>query len=1249
MSRIKFKAAVAGLVVFSILFSTNLPAITFAQVSDPAIDLPGSVSPDLGAPASPPPGKSAATDPANVVIVLKPRNETAFATLAEAVSDPDSPRYQRAVTDAEFRQNYQPEAATVSSIKSYFTGQGFVLTYESSTELVLSFRTTLGQRDKAFGTTTAYRTNARGESGLINITPLQLPASVAKSVSGVLGFDELHRAKTSLKAIKPGPSNPPVARDSVSPVTPAQLRAAYNFPPTFTGTGTKVGVILWTAPDLSNTNRWKSDNGITGPVTVVGVDPNSNLTPDPGDLEAHMDIQMVLTAAPATAVRFYVARDSTFDSLGVALQKAVDDNVNSINGSWGNCEANISNSSKTAYTTIFQNGAAKGIPFFFSSGDSGAFECNTGGISQVGFSQFPASDPLATSVGGTSLDLSGSAWQNETAWSCNPADDTTCLQTNAGASTGGRAVFYPRPAYQLSFTPPTEPKFNNGAASTRLQPDLSMDGDPASGERVYTNGCAGASCPLGGGTSAASPFLAGIAALAVQQKGAATGSSNKFAYRNFPGNWGFDVTSGYNGVYAHPGWDYTTGLGSIKNVTNYLNAFTQPAPFLTASNPTIGEIAGNGNGSIDPGETIGLRVSLANSGDTAATGFTGTLTLTGGNATILNAASTYPNIPVGASANNDSLFTFSTAYTLPCASVLALRLTVSYNGGQTYIYDFSLTVGTASAGATQTFSNATPVAIPDNNAAGVASSINVPANFVAADVNVTVNITHTYDSDLVIKLIGPDNVTTVLLANHRGDAGDNFSGTTFDSQAATPIGAGTAPFGGSYQPELSLNTFNNASVNGTWKLFVADTSLADTGTLNSWSLALKPLTYGCTVYNPVPSLASLSPAKAGAGGAAFTLTVTGSNFVNGAVVQWNGANLATTFGSSSQLTAQVPAANITAVGGFAITVFNPAPGGGLSNSLTFSVVNPVPVLTSATAPPGTFAGSDTFVLTVNGSNFISGATVLWQNAARPTTFVSGSQLTALISSSDATAAGSFAVAVVNPAPGGGTSNAVSLSLGYTKPTLTAMTPDAAPNTGAGGHDFTLTIRGNFFVGGSVAYFNGVQHTTTYLNNHRLTIDIATTELPATGSATYPVAVVNPGNNPADTPLNFEISANCLPLVVTQPGEGSSCGYLRYALVQATTTNPKGAVNLAFSAGQTLTVSSSLNIPVGVDLNGVCTPTGPGIILNANGSGASLTLNGGTSLFGLSILNFGGPVMAQAQALTGGNSGNKLSCSRVSKG
>jgi Abnormal spindle-like microcephaly-assoc'd, ASPM-SPD-2-Hydin/Beta-propeller repeat len=89
--------------------------------------------------------------------------------------------------------------------------------------------------------------------------------------------------------------------------------------------------------------------------------------------------------------------------------------------------------------------------------------------------------------------------------------------------------------------------------------------------------------------------------------------------------------------------------------------------------------------------------------------------------------------------------------------------------------------------------------------------------------------------------------------------------------------------------------------------------------------------------NPLPILSTISPTSAVAGAAAFSLTVNGSGFVAGSQVQWNGAPLTTTYVNGTQLTATVTAASIAAAGEAQVTVANPAPGGGTSASVAFTI------------------------------------------------------------------------------------------------------------------------------------------------------------------------------------------------------------------------------------------------------------------------------------------------------------------------
>ena len=252
--------------------------------------------------------------------------------------------------------------------------------------------------------------------------------------------------------------------------------------------------------------------------------------------------------------------------------------------------------------------------------------------------------------------------------------------------------------------------------------------------------------------------------------------------------------------------------------------------------------------------------------------------------------------------------------------------------------------------------------------------------------------------------------------------------------------------------------------------------------------------------NPLPTLSSLSPASATAGGAAFTLTVTGTGFVSGSGVRWNGSARTTTFVSATQLRASILASDIAAAGTASVTVVTPAPGGGTSNALSFTITasNPLPTLSSL-SPASATAGGAAFTLTVTGTGFVSGSGVRWNGSARTTTFVSATQLRASILASDIAAAGTASVTVVTPAPGGGTSNALSFTItapsislvwlegesgSLTAPMVTGTDSQASSGTyvwipegsgnvlddpsqavGAAAYTFTVPVAGNYVVWG----------------------------------------------------------------------------------------------------------------------------------------------------------------------------------------
>jgi hypothetical protein len=177
--------------------------------------------------------------------------------------------------------------------------------------------------------------------------------------------------------------------------------------------------------------------------------------------------------------------------------------------------------------------------------------------------------------------------------------------------------------------------------------------------------------------------------------------------------------------------------------------------------------------------------------------------------------------------------------------------------------------------------------------------------------------------------------------------------------------------------------------------------------------------YPFLVGYPTPTLTSISTTSVLVGSAGFTLTATGTNFSQFSTIQWAGWTLKTDYVSATSLKATLPADLFATAGPRAVTVLNPAPGGGTSATITFNVNNPVPTLTSI-SPTSAVHGSAALTLTVTGSNFNTQSKVLWNGSFLLTTYVSATSLKATVSATQLLTAGTATVTVNNPAPGGGT-------------------------------------------------------------------------------------------------------------------------------------------------------------------------------------------------------------------------------------
>ena len=192
---------------------------------------------------------------------------------------------------------------------------------------------------------------------------------------------------------------------------------------------------------------------------------------------------------------------------------------------------------------------------------------------------------------------------------------------------------------------------------------------------------------------------------------------------------------------------------------------------------------------------------------------------------------------------------------------------------------------------------------------------------------------------------------------------------------------------------------------------------------------------------PKPHISSITPTSFIAGDPGFKLLVLGDRFNSSSRVRWNGAGRTTRALSGERLEADIPASDLTVAGTADITVTNQDGEDDIevSNKVSFTINNPVPVISSI-SPTSVAAGSADFTLTVNGSGFLTQSTIRFGNSNRNVTLVSRSQLRTVIQASDVMQPGTARISVVNPSPGGGTSNALTLTISAPALTITTASP-----------------------------------------------------------------------------------------------------------------------------------------------------------------------------------------------------------------
>lgn len=567
---------------------------------------------------------------------LAPRNQNQLTALAQAVSDPSSPQYGQFITPAQYAAQFAPTADQVASVSSWLKGAGLQVDEVGPEGHYVAVSGSASAISAAFGTQLS-RYTIDGKAEQAPSTDLSVPDTVTASILGVTGLSTFgHMVKpTDLGApaafVNAAPCSSYYGQQIASTLpklngaslpyavcgyTPAQYRGAYGLGNGENG-GNGVTVAITdafdAAPLRSDANTYATRHG-DRPFSAQqfsdhSVPDSTQVDPSTGQSrvdecggngwygEQTLDVEAVHGMAPKASVDYYGAASCFDDDLLAQLAQVVHDNDASIvTNSWGEPSfvklsdgtvvPTVDQATIDAYESVFQQGAAQGIGFYFSSGDDGD-EADFYGIASP---DFPTSDPWVTSVGGTSLAV-GKDNQRlfETGWgtakyslSGNAWSLAVPFQYGAG---GGYSSLFGRPAYQAGVVPAT--------TTGRAVPDVAMDADPTTGMLVgETQSFADSSSygPAGvhygeyriGGTSLASPLFAGLAANVQQAVGSRIGFANPYLYglARTPGAF-YDVTP--TGDAGNVRSDYVNGLNDKNGLVYSVRTFDQDSSLTTSA------------------------------------------------------------------------------------------------------------------------------------------------------------------------------------------------------------------------------------------------------------------------------------------------------------------------------------------------------------------------------------------------------------------------------------------------------------------------------------------------------------------------------------------------------------------------------------------------------------------------------------------------------------------------------------------
>ncbi len=591
-------------------------------------------------------GAAALSAPQTGAVALQPRDPAALAKFIAEVTNKRSALFHHYLPAGAFRTVFGPSSATIAAVEGDLAASDLRITGVSKDGMLIDFSGTTGSVEHAFSTgLTTYRL-ADGRLGQATTSAIRLPATIAGSVSAVVGLDNLVSAKplglvqqpatnagtqpqvkTATFSHPAGAPNACAAAQGAATafggLTDDQIANAYGAFGLYAGhdfgAGQTIAVYELEPFQASDINTFDTcyfgataATQMAGRLSVVPVD--GGQPAGPGSGEAVLDVQDVSAIAPGANINVYQAPNTSFGGLDEYAAIVNNDTAQVVTSSWGLCEQAVQLGEpgvQQAENFLFQQAAAQGQSIFAAAGDTGTDDCNAfryplpvSGQNPLSVDD-PASQPYVVSVGGTTIYDAATQPAGEKVWNDG---------ANWGAGGGGISMSWTMPSWQQSALVPgmVMPGSADYNAANALEAGF---GYPTG----FCDAIAAGGNPGGPDPGGAAPCrtLPDVSAQANEFTGAVTIYSSMFISPSTPTGW---ITIGGTSS-ATPIWAAALALVNASNTSASCTApgkgvgFVSPLLYGVASNPTAyaasfndittgnNDIYGLSNGQVFPATT----------------------------------------------------------------------------------------------------------------------------------------------------------------------------------------------------------------------------------------------------------------------------------------------------------------------------------------------------------------------------------------------------------------------------------------------------------------------------------------------------------------------------------------------------------------------------------------------------------------------------------------------------------------------